>query len=400
MVRGLNASPLKVAPCEAWYQTELWQSYHAILELLESGRCEEASASTREVFSDSDSPVHTALRRLISMRISMKSMAGTDGVIEVQKWNDVPWIEAESHFVLGLSKFHLGLFTEGCENFQASEKIFAALGFNARAYLSAYNRLIGQSYAKQFASIQDELRQLRELEKNIREKISETPHDLSRCKRVLALILRQKAVVFEKDQRHHAAMGELSQAIEIFEFEGPQSDYHLALLQIADLSLDAGDARAAKRFFETVIAPVDSRVEFALAYLKWRIFETPFQPSAFEVQPPFWKERYESRCRSQISKENDTILIWNLSQNELSSPETGQIWKVKPSSLEGKLIRILSKSRTSKHLIAETLWPEQAKVSHLDHRLHQLISRVNQKYSNLVLFDGTAYKLSCSVELR
>lgn len=60
----------------------------------------------------------------------------------------------------------------------------------------------------------------------------------SDLKKILAMIHRQKSARLEKNNRLHAALMELDKSIPIFELQGPRSDYHLALLQAANLSLD------------------------------------------------------------------------------------------------------------------------------------------------------------------
>lgn len=385
-------------------QSLLWKSYDQILQQLESGCPENVISYIRELrFKGEADDTSETLRRLISIRIAIKgSTISDDGTCLLQKESSVPWINGEIEFVVGLVKFHQGLFAEGSMHFKKAENIFASVDFEARSILSAFNCMIGEFYSGYISDINAKLDCLRILEKRARASLDINRPDQSRLRKVLAMTLREKAVLFEKEERFHAAIEELDKAIDIFALEGTRSDYHLALIQASDLKLAVGDRTGALRYYEYVVKPVDTRVEFPLAYIEWRLFGKHLNEKSFTVVPPTWLERWrQSKDKSDVisTEFQKRILKWLVDKNELVEQNSGRSWKLKVSSLEGKLLRLLTKTRASKLLLSEMLWPEFAKANEIDHRLHQLVSRTNQKYGGIILYDGSAYKLSCSIEV-
>ncbi|MGZ3775606.1 MAG: hypothetical protein ACXVCY_17000 [Pseudobdellovibrionaceae bacterium] len=382
----------------------LWQSYDEVLQMLESGLPENTTVFLRELRFKSDKDILSeTLRRLISIRIALKcSTISDDGVYLIGEDGGVLWIQGEIHLVVGLAKYHQGLFLEGSAYFKKAEKIFADVDFAARSLLSAFNSLIGEFYAGTISDSNVKLEHLRILEKRCRSLLEKPRWDEARVRKVFAMILREKAVLFEKENRLYAAIEELEKAIDMFSLEGTRSDYHLALIQGADLKLLIGDRQGALSNYEHLIPPVDTRVEFPLAYLKWRLFAQEFDLSAFTVLPPTWVERFKNHQQKKClpaEEKKERYLKWNIKSNQLHENSVQQFWKLKATSLEGKLLRLLIKMRASKTLLTETLWPEYAQINELDHRLHQLISRMNQKFGGIIIYDGSAYRLSCVLDI-
>jgi tetratricopeptide (TPR) repeat protein len=369
--------------------------------MLESNRCEEAAIEARELRTVGlQDDAAEALRRLISARLALKKSPAKEGLEWLSlKSEQLPWIEPEAHFVVGLYRYHLGQFQQGGEYFRQAEEKFLALGFQARALLAALNLAVGQTYARTL-SLSEEIIGLTDLERRAREAIEAGADDIQRIKRLLAMVLRQKAVAFEKEFRVHAALGELEKALDIFELHGPVSDYHLSLLHAADLCLDADNRVMANRYFERVLPPVDVRIEFPLAYLRWRLHGGTINPEEFDSVVPAWLERYERRKNQQQNQSVvRRVMVWNRAKGDLREVFTDRHWKIKTKSLEGRLLLLLCKGRASKNLLGEALWPEHSETAYLDHRLHQLISRVNRKYGELIEFDGTMYRLTCDVQI-
>lgn len=379
---------------------EIWRSYCHVLDMLEANRCEEAALEARDLrFTGLLDETAEALRRLISARLSLKKSPPKEGFGWLSlKSDQLSWIEPESDFVMGLYYYHLGRYEEGGEYFGRAEEKFLKLNMQARALLAALNSAVGQSYSRTL-SLSEEIAGLTEVERRAREGIEAGVDDVRRMKRVLAMVLRQKAVAFEKDHRVNAALGELEKAMDIFELHGPVSDYQLSLLHVADLYLDVDNRVMANRYFERVVPPVDIRVEFPLAYMEWRLHGKAVNPAEFDSVVPTWLERYERRKNQRRSSGPvRRVLLWNRGKGDLYEVFTDQRWKVKAKSLEGRLLLLLSKGPASKSLLGETLWPEHSETSYLDHRLHQLISRVNGRYGEIIRHDGTMYQLSCDLQ--
>jgi tetratricopeptide (TPR) repeat protein len=400
-----DASPEKA---QHWSALPLWRAYRSLLDLLEGGDCEAAAARLRDLrVPESSSTATEVMRRLVAVRLALKqSLAREDLPERAMVVAEAPWLMAEWDFVKGLECFHAGAFAKGATYFARAELSFDRLGMHSRAFLASYNAQIGRTYASETQAHDTELRAMTSLQGRAKEALAEAGPDSANIRKVLAMIHRQKAAIFEtastsESPRLNAALNELDRAIEIFEIDGPRSDYHLTLLHAADLSLDLGDEKAARTYFEYVLPPLDTRVEFPHAFLVWRLrgrTEEPLDLDSFTLVPPVWKERYEG-LRSKALATARPAFTWDPMSGRLLGPSSNQRWTLRGASLEGALVRLLTKGSASKARLIETLWPESSELETLDHRLHQLVSRLNRKIPGLVIFDGHHYRLSAPVEM-
>jgi hypothetical protein len=212
------------------------------------------------------------------------------------------------------------------------------------------------------------------------------------------MIYRQKAHAFEDLNRLHASLEEISKAISIFEINGPMSDYQLALIHAADICLDLGDEFKSRTFFEYVIAPVDARVAFPLAFVHWRLGGPIPDKDNFSIIPGGWKEKFD-KLILKTEKFNENIqLIWTQKTGHIVGPLFTQSIIIKPASFEGRLIRLLTQERATKNFLIEALWPLQSEVQLLDNRLHRLISRLNKKLNDQIVYDGKYYTLQIKLQ--
>jgi len=378
---------------------ELRAVYYSLVEMIVQGRYEDTARGINELRKGTTHPDAESIRRLVAVRLAIKR--GDPG--EDTSWITLPipensWLEAERSLVRGHWEYHLKNFKSGITHFRKAEQVFGRLRMYDREYVSSFNAIIGEvSGPTQLAPLK-QLDALRELEGKVRLHI-----DDRKCLQVQAMIHRQKAHAFEDLNRLHASLEEISKAIAIFEVFGPTSDYHLALLHAADISLDLNDSFRGRSFMEYVIEPVDARIEFPLAYVRWRLGGPLPDQKRFAVVPGGWKEKFEKLEQSQttnITASDQQLWDWNFSTGRIESPDGSSRFVLKPSSLEARLLKLLMQERSSKQLLIEALWPSQGETQLLDNRFHRMISRLNRKLKGGIEFDGKHYHLRIRVKTR
>lgn len=416
----------------------LIEFYYSNLESLEQNKIEEV-AKALSLKRNQTSPRENErnefwIQKLISIRISLKKTVATDQLRMLAKEIELPpdfttakqqsasqepnrepliylWIIGECLFVQGLIYFHLTEMIKGLKYFAMAAKYFQRENFFNRMALALFNRHVGQFADSEISTAEAELNDLIELEKQLLFCIPQIPNshisrlisDQERIRKVEAFIYRQKAWCFERLNKMNAAVDELRKATRIFELCGPKSDCHLSLIQMADLLILLDNRLEAMASYERIFGPVDERVQFPLAFLKWRLFQEPLNPKDFNVIIPSWQRRYESRLpdskETQANSSAFTDKATQLSKMSFwqNDSRTIEIQKNKiqlsKNSLEGRLISILLKGKATKFLLSESLWPELADTKVLDHRLHQLINRIKGKIGARINFDGQFYSL-------
>lgn len=377
---------------------QLQTIYYKMIEIIILGKYEEVAEGLKELrdpeFSKDDDI--EAVRRLITIRLSMKR--GDPG--ENVSWLNFPvkensWLMAEKLLAQAHWNYHLQLFDEGTKLFQEAAKKFEPLKMHGREFVSTFNSIIGEINGSNALTPQMQLEKLRALELKVK------PHsDDKDCARVQALIYRQKAHAFEDLNRLHASLEEISKAILVFELIGPASDYHLALLHAADISLDIKDEFKARAFFEYIITPVDARVEFPMAFVNWRLGGELPDKKNFSILPGGWIEKFEKLSSSSQLSNTGSEWTWIQTTGVISGDTLENSLVIKPASLEGRLIRILAQEKATKNFLIEALWPQQSEVHLVDNRLHRMISRLNKKLNNSILYDGKYYSLHKKILLK
>lgn len=374
----------------------LQKIYYVMVEFIIQGKYENIAAALN-MLRDPELAFFEEIeyvRRLITIRLSMKRGDPGENIswlnLNVHK---ASWLYAERLLVEGHWNYHLKSYDVGIDCFLQAEKNFRSLKMDSREFVSAFNAVIGGVCGPMQLTPQDQLEKLRSLELRI------LPHvEKADCSRVLAMVYRQKAHAFEDLDRLHASLEEISKAIPIFELNGPLSDYHLALLHAADICLDLDNPFKGKSFFEYVIPPVDARIEFPLAFIQWRLGgETP-DPKIYSILPSGWIDKFEKMNSAPTEDVAASEWLWDLNTGELRNPEISKTINIKLSSLEGKLLKLLTQNKSTKNFLIETLWPEQNEVHLLDNRLHRLISRLNKKVDESVVYDGKYYSLQMQLK--
>jgi tetratricopeptide (TPR) repeat protein len=379
-------------PARALYLELLEQvtqgAYHAVAKRLSELRKSEVSNSLESV------------RRLISARISIKKGVSTEDLTWLKGLTaEHSWVGAEAQFVLALGLYHMDQFVEGRKRFDEAKARFEQLGLHDRIALCQFNSLIGRISTDDAPGASEQLAELNLIAQQL------IGHSDLGSKRVLALVRRQKAHVYEDVGHLNASLREIIAAIKIFSEIGPSSDFHLALLHAADLCLDLNKERRAQVFLEQVLDPVDSRVEFPLAFIKWRLGgeEPVIGPNT--ALPTGWREKFTRLLNQQsptLAPKMVPAYIWDAETSLIYRSDNDEsVLPLRRDSIEGKLIRLLSQAKMSKHLLIEALWPEHVSIHHIDNRLHRLVTRVNKKFGGkFIVFDGQFYSLSAPIKIR
>lgn len=291
------------------------------------------------------------------------------------------FLKGEIHFVRGIYFMNKSVFDGAAREFDAAA-IHYRESSDSKALLARYNSCIARlNHAGGDRPLLELLQDLNSLIED--PDIEKTPH-------VKAMALRQKSYIALDHGHFSKALQTGMEALEIFETTGPESDLHLCRIHVADCHAEGGDLGAAFDILKKLPKNLDARVEFAKAYIDARLAGNGQMP-ALESAPYYWKERWKKLIGEAPALPRTT---WTLSGGWLINSEGRKLVKMRPLSLEGRLLSLLSKSPASKAVLVSTLWPEFSSSEDLSLRFHQLIKRVNSKTFNGITFDGEKYHLS------
>lgn len=356
----------------------LIQEYRMLLAELELGKLDRVAAQVQqwrtliENYHSLGSFIES-LRRLLSSRLALKggqSQAIVESLLAGLKFEDF-FLTGETHFVRGLLCFQSERYAEGAVEFQLAHDAFVKSGDMHKALLSLYNAQGGKANADQMSAL-DQYEFLVEIEKRA------LAHE---CRKILALVVRQKSHLMQDEGRFAAALSFAQEAALIFKLEGTTSDYHLSVLQTADCYLDLERNLEAQGEIEKLMGDLDARVLFARDYVLSRMGKAKFNPTNYRVQPRAWEKKW-----SKVHKFEQSELTWNSETGKVSGKDLDIM--IKKGSKEGELFALLLVNKKSKAMLCEMLWPEQAEVELLQNRLHKLISRINKKHELISFADG------------
>jgi len=387
MNRVESAKPSSKVPMTTYLKARAW---------VEQGLYEKASLRLRLMRDQSlvSNPEFKFLRTLVGARIAIKSAGGNATVderdLDPSRVSD-PFLHAEAYFVRGLLFFHRRAFKAGTLEFQKAEGFYRKLGpsFADRELLSAFNAYSGMTNAG--GPLPEPLEILQKLKTLERRSIE------CKNKKIMGLILRDKSEIYQNLSRFESALEDAKHSSRLLEIYGPKSDYDLALIQAADCCVDLSLFSQARNYLGRVLEPVDKRARFPHAMVLARMSGESIDPSGFEVVVPCsidkWKRQFHEKVQTKAEKPR-----WNLSRQEFQLQSGKRVIRLKPGSLEGKLIKALAHGKASKAQLCEMLWPQECDRLLLDNRLHRLVSRTNRKLSNLIRFDGSQYSVTERVE--
>jgi hypothetical protein len=372
--------------------------FYALLDCLENGAEEKVSSEWKKFKTSLPARDSSILQKIFSIRTALqKGMQPED--LDLSQVADLPrWQEGELFFTRGLLEFHHQHFFEGKHFFEGAARCFQEARFQDRELISLYNAYIGNLNASLFANPEEELQALFEIQQKCNRALRTSQNELGRIKiqKTEALVLRDRAAIFQLLNKHQAAKEEILEAIEKFQFTGSKADLYLAYLICAEVCVDLKEQAAAETYFQKVHPPFEARVAFPAAYLDWLLHGTTFKKENFDLIPPSWLDRWNVRTASVEAKDELPIWSWDQGKGKILGPK-GNSFSLKPSSIEGKLIKLLIQGRASKNLLCQSLWPEQGNWTLLVNRLHNMIHRMNKKYGNFIQFDGQFYSLKVNI---
>jgi hypothetical protein len=302
------------------------------------------------------------------------------------------FLKGEVHFVRGIILAHKSNFLTARDEMQSAAEHYQDSEQNEKYCLSLFNGIIFSSNA-QAITVQEELIELTLL-------ISETEN--LNVPKVRGLCLRQKSYIYFQTERFLAAREEIEKALQLIEAHCPSSDYQLALIHAADCAFSNQELEKATLFLNYLPQEVDSRVDFANAYVRAKISAEALMLDQFSEVPGHWLARYEKHIQSNALTPTDQrpIWHWNVKTSLLTNDKKSLVGKMKLQSLEGQLLQLLEKKPASKELLCEILWPEYSNNQTLDERFFRLKSRLRQKLGDVVQFDGHLYSLKCRLQIR
>jgi hypothetical protein len=379
-----------------------WKFYSEILELIINGAyglaSEKISKLREQDLNSQTNSIEQQMWKLLSLRISIKKGVSNGDLQNLKHIKMTSsWLSPEAYFVLGLLDFQNKKFAIGIKNFQKASEGFEKYLLSERKTVADFNVFIGRLYSEQIAGPSEQLSELDMIAQSIASQESKGSI------RTLALIERQKSYIFEELQQPQESLKHILRAVRLFAKTGPQSDFQLSIIQACDIFLDLKRMEQARRFLNKVIPPLDIRVEYSYDFIKWRLGGSALNENKYDYIPEAWREKYRklSATKNIGQVKTKKHFKWNIERGIIDDVENGQIsFSIKLSSLEGRLLKILIKSKTSKATLIDSLWPEDAAVISIDNRLHQMLTRLNKKFGfKAIDFDGSFYVLKIKIEL-
>lgn len=385
-----------------------YMAYRQMLRLVEEQRFSELSEKLNSL--REGSWLNEQTRRLLSARVSLLS-GHSDVSLDILdlRDKDAAWVEAEGLFVQGLALFHQGDFAAGGMKFAEAADRFHEQAIIDRHFLARFNGYVGRVNSDDLFTVQERLAEIQFLER------SAYPHRTERAMHsVLALILREKAVLLYQDQRYRAALDYAVQAATLFRESGTIGDWHLSLLLASLSAFRSGQIETSHLHLEQVAPPFEARVEFAHDLMRSLLgVGSKPEPKSYTVCSPFWREVAESlqaergemakgiasiNCAGATNESSVEIQV-SVETGHIRNRKSGAEYKVSPRGLDIRLLRLLARGRCTRSYLIEALWPESAHSEQLDNRLHQLLHRVKNRYGIVIQFDGHAYQLQSKIEM-
>ncbi|MFZ4405294.1 MAG: hypothetical protein ACOYOK_14430 [Pseudobdellovibrionaceae bacterium] len=368
--------------------------YFLSIDYIESNQLDKASeviSYFRDALKSSQSQDLEILRRLLSVRLQLKNgqlISQIDSFIRPEDTKEFT-VKAESYFVLGLHAFHQSDFFLGSKYFNAASKLYPRDKYIDRIALCMFNEYSGSVNTDRL-SLSDEENHIQILESFCRK---------HRTEFVLALVLRQKSYLLEDQNKNSGALISINESAEMFNSLGRISDYHLALLQSANLHLKLNEKRLAKAKLELIIGYQDQRVAFAYDFLM-ALMNGELLPNVnnYSIVSPRWKKRYQEYLQSKDEKQQkkQDIILWKKDSGILFS-QGKSISSLRRGSLEAQVFNYLVLGRKSQTLLCSLLWPEQSYNEQLVNRLHKVLTRLKKKTGPIIQFEQGVYFLTKNV---
>lgn len=360
--------------------------YIKALNALEKGNFETAAKLTA-LFRDPRGYEEGILHRLINIRLQLK-IGNFDNDLNITPPKSTS-LKAEYLFVLGLQSFNNSDWKQGAEYFNEASILYNQIEKFERKLLCQYNSLIGTINEKKY----DQKEVIQDLLKLCLE--SKTVG----TDRILGLAQRQLSYEYLSLNKFHASKKYALHAVENLS-SGPKSDRDLALCTLAITNSKLQHMDESLSAIEEILDPVEPRVEWPLAVTKFLCGLTLKQPlkENFKTLDPFF-ESVLSAIRPAAKTQTSFKLAWDISTGLFRSSSGEELFKLRNNSLEHKLLFSLINKPCSKTLLIEMLYPGNESQELVNNRLHKLISRVNKRFPNIVLYRNSQYCLSTDLKV-
>jgi len=376
--------------------------YNDALSFIERGQYERAAEFLLECESDQESYVLSIpLRNLVNFRLAIKANTiplNGQHILDDRHIHDVE-VKAETHLVNGIYYNSCRMFKKAQQSFIQASLSYKEIGWNEKYFICVYNAIISEVNESENLMTEDHIQKLITLQLEA---------DRLQNKKILGLVCRQKSYFFKEKQRWNAALQEAENAVSYLEGRVFTSDYHLALLNLADCYIELQLVTKAKAALEKIFSPIDPRVQFAYEFIVKRLNQSWNEQTlkqmviSNEVDPHFL---YRAQLTSDDStlkritetKDSERAYLWNKKEEMLQL--SNQNWKLAPSSKEFYLLNLLVEGPKSAEYIMSVLWPLYSEKEQLENRLYTLISRVNKKFNGIIKHEKGKYSINGILKL-
>lgn len=376
-------------------------AYRDLIQLVEMQKFDDLANYTNKL-RDETNLESEILRRLLLYRVSiLNGNTELEALVLPNASVQCPWVIAEINFVNGLLCFHKNDFKEGLKFFDSAASIYKDCRIYDRFLLSLFNSYVAKVNSNRLNTSNQRFHEIQQIERQA------MAHRLeSNTSGILALVLREKAVLYFQLQKYRASLSAATQSVDLFREAGTFGDHHLSLLLASLSAHKIGDKEKTLLYFEQLIPPFEGRVLFAYDVLSY-IINNQNRPDVnnYSTHSPFWLEQLEQSSSTSPTTKNystDYDYIFDMKENKLLVMRQNKVYKLAPKNLEARLIQLLVKTkgfRRSRNFLIENLWPDFSRSESLDNRLHQLIFRIKKKYGMSIHFDGIAYEMKSSLKL-
>lgn len=373
--------------------------YTAALKYIEYGQYERASDYLLLKPDLPTEPHLNSLKTLISFRLAIKAnTVPLDGMNHLNVSNvNSSELKAEFEFVNGIYFNSCRIFKEASESFFRASQLYHKVNWLEKELFSFYNALISDINHSNDLMTSEHLIQLNKLQ---------IKADEIQNKLILGFVSRQKSYFFKEKKKWNAALQEAKKAVFILEGRAFTSDYHLALLNIADCYLELNKIEKSRSYFEKVLHPIDPRVKYGYEYIKLRLSNQWNQHSyeklaaGIESDPHFLYRAFTTSNTLSISKVDHQISdtynlnTYFLDKNNGVIKHSRQEWIISKSGKEFLLLKFLADGPKSSEYIMSVLWPQNPDLEQLESRLYTLISRTNKKLNGIIKYEKGKYSIN------
>lgn len=338
---------------------------------------------------------------LVSWRLSLKSGFDCfdDLHINVDQLKSME-LKAELCFVRGMIGLHLKDSSFALKQFLLAADLYLSIANLDRWLLSRFNAYISLTDVQGPGDGRD--LSLGEIIKDCeehRQRLSSTF--------VLGLSYRQRSYEFFEQKKYSSALLEAKKSTTFLK-STVTSDYHLALIHLADCYFELKQLERSKSLIEMLPEGIDARALMPRSLVLAKLNQDDsFDPQIYRVKNPHWMKRFED-WKGQHSSSQATLeknYQWSLGSGVFTLEfyeNNGKLRKhlrseelccIRSDSLEARVLLLLQQKPSSRYLLTEILWPELASTESLEDRFHRMMSRLKKKVPHLIVYKNNVYAL-------